>query len=861
MIKNLITSSVALMISFSVVAKDHDMSVGTSSSGDSVACFTMISENGLPCIILDPDDQKGVGIAVNNFAADLRNVSGKMPVVSSEVKGPKAIIVGTLDSKFIRQLAKEKKIDVSGLKGKTEQYLITFVDNPMPGVEEAVVIVGSDRRGTIYGVYEMSEQIGVSPWYWWADVPVEHKDNLILRKGDYTNGEPAVRYRGLFLNDEAPCLTGWVKNYFGTNYGGHEFYGKVFELILRLRGNYMWPAMWGWAFYADDPANSDLADEMGVIMGTSHHEPMARNHQEWARKRSQYGAWDYATNKDTIDKFFREGIRRVKDKEDIVTIGMRGDGDAPMGGEEGHDHEYVSRDRENLRLLERIISNQRKIIKEETGKSPDKHPQLWALYKEVQKYYDMGLKVPDDVIILLSDDNWGNVRRVPTDQESKHPGGFGLYYHVDYVGAPRNSKWLNVTPIQNMWEQVSLATEYGVDKLWILNVGDLKPMEYPISLFMDMAWNPTAYDASNILDHTEKFCAQQFGEDQSAEAARILNLYSKYAGRVTPEMLDRTTYNLESGEWRNVRADFLILEAEAQRQYDSLSPQYRDAYKQIILYPVSAMANLYDMYYSQAMNHKLYSEGNPDCNLWADRVAKTFARDKALSDDYNHTMSGGKWNGMMTQKHIGYTSWSDDFPEDVMPEVFRIDDSKAQGGYVYSGKDGVVSMEAPHYWDAENAANAGWTVIPDMGRTLGGVTLMPRKSSTDNACLRYKMQLDERPDSVDVLVVVKSTLAFSRKSGHRFVVGIEGGGEAEVNFNHDLNEDNGNAYTRLYPTVARRVIENKVKLHVPATTDGSYTLYLRPLDPGVVFEKIVVDYADGNKPGYLHNEESPVKRK
>lgn len=307
MIKNLITSSVALMISFSVVAKDHDMSVGTSSSGDSVACFTMISENGLPCIILDPDDQKGVGIAVNNFAADLRNVSGKMPVVSSEVKGPKAIIVGTLDSKFIRQLAKEKKIDVSGLKGKTEQYLITFVDNPMPGVEEAVVIVGSDRRGTIYGVYEMSEQIGVSPWYWWADVPVEHKDNLILRKGDYTNGEPAVRYRGLFLNDEAPCLTGWVKNYFGTNYGGHEFYGKVFELILRLRGNYMWPAMWGWAFYADDPANSDLADEMGVIMGTSHHEPMARNHQEWARKRSQYGAWDYATNKDTIDKFSVRG--------------------------------------------------------------------------------------------------------------------------------------------------------------------------------------------------------------------------------------------------------------------------------------------------------------------------------------------------------------------------------------------------------------------------------------------------------------------------------------------------------------------------------------------------------------------------
>ena len=268
----------------------------------------------------------------------------------------------------------------------------------------------------------------------------------------------------------------------------------------------------------------------------------------------------------------------------------------------------------------------------------------------------MGLRAPDDVIMLLTDDNWGNVTRLPNAEERKHPRGWGMYYHVDYVGAPRNSKWLNVTPIQNMWEQLQLTYDYGVDKLWILNVGDLKPMEYPITLFMDMAWNPKQYTADNLQEHPRQFCAQQFGKEQADEAMHILNLYSKYAGRVTPEMLDCKTYNLKTGEWKQVSDEFVKLEAEALRQYTTLKPEYKDAYKQLILFPVQAMANLYEMYYAQAMNHKLYKENNPQANEWADRVEKAFARDKALSNDYNNVMSGGKWKNMMIQKHIGYTS-------------------------------------------------------------------------------------------------------------------------------------------------------------------------------------------------------------
>ena len=530
-------------------------------------CFTLIEDGKATPILLDEKDDVGIIIAVKNLQDDFRKVTGRQAELLHSVRGPRLIVAGSLESRFVKELVKAKKIDITSLKGKREKYLMKAVSRPFDGVDEAWVIVGSDKRGTIYGIYELSEQIGVSPWYDWADVPVVQRKNLYIQRGEYTAGEPAVKYRGIFLNDEAPCLTGWVKHTYGTNYGDHRFYARVFELILRLRGNFMWPAMWAWSFYADDPENSKTAHDMGIIMGTSHHEPMARNHQEWARKRKQYGVWDYATNQKVLDRFFREGIERVKDTEDLITIGMRGDGDAPMGGKEGADHEYVNRDEYNMNLLKKVIKNQRKIIKDVTGRPADERPQVWAIYKEVQRFYDMGLRVPDDVIMLLCDDNWGNVRRLPNAEERKRPGGWGMYYHVDYVGAPRNSKWLNVTPIQNMWEQLQLTYDYGVDKLWILNVGDLKPMEYPITLFLDMAWNPKRYTADNLLEHPRGFCARQFGEEQADEAARILNLYSKYNGRVTPEMLDCHTYNIETGEWKQVADEYRKLEADALRQY------------------------------------------------------------------------------------------------------------------------------------------------------------------------------------------------------------------------------------------------------------------------------------------------------
>ena len=853
-----ILSFMCLALSLCAIAKDNE---GIVTENLNAGGFTLISQSHPVTLLVADNDKKGVLIAASNLQKDFERVCGsKAALLNAPSPDTKRyVIAGTLESSYIKQIVKAKKIDEKELKGKVEKYLMTVVDNPLPGVDEALVIAGSDMRGTIYGIYELSEQIGVSPWYDWMDVPAVRHTNLAIQKGTYTAGEPAVRYRGLFLNDEAPCLTSWVKNTFGTNYGGHEFYARVFELILRLRGNYLWPAMWMWTFYGDDPLNSPTANDMGVIMGTSHHEPMARNHQEWARHRTEYGEWNYVTNQKVIDNFFREGVRRSKDNEDIITIGMRGDGDTAMGAKEGHDDEFVPDDNATIKLLEKIMKNQRDIIAKETGRPAKERTQLWALYKEVQRYYDKGLKVPDDVIILLCDDNWGDIRRLPTAEERKHKGGFGMYYHVDYVGAPRNSKWLNVTPIQHIWDQLTLTYQYGVDKLWVLNVGDLKPMEYPITFFMDFAWNPNRYNAANLMDHPKKFCAQQFGESQADEAARILNLYSQYAGRVTAEMLDASTYNLETGEWKQVCDEFTRLEADALRQFVSLPADMHDAYRQLLLFPIQALGNVYEMYYAQAMNHKLYAEGNPEANVWADRVELCFKRDSLLCRGYNKDIAGGKWDGMMTQKHIGYVSWNDNFPKDVCPKVMRFNDTSSMaGGYTFQPSDGYIAIDAEHYYSLKEPNEAKWTVIPYMGRTRSGISLQPYSADVNGGSITYRFEVPEGVNEVDVHVITASTLAFQRMEGHRYTVGFEGQQPVEVNFNGELNEEPENVYRITYPTVARRVIDKSVKLKVDKA--GVKSLVVSPLDPGVVLQKIVVDFG-GYQPSYLFGKESNCKRK
>lgn len=842
-----------LGLALAPILKAADKFVTFNQEGGTLALTTTQQPNF--SILCADEEHKGVLMAVRNLQEDFFRVTNTRPYLKIGAKkqvdeGAQKlrILIGSFDkSPLIKQLVKAKKLDVRELKGRNEKFIITTVTNPIEGVEgEVLLIAGSDKRGTIYGIYELSCQIGISPWYWWADVPVESHKEIYIKKGVYTDGEPVVQYRGIFINDEWPCMGGWTTE----RYGGFnsKMYKHVYELLLRLKANFLWPAMWSAAFYADDPMNSPLADEMGIIIGTSHHEPMARNHQEYARNRKVYGAWNYQTNKKGIDRFFREGIERMKGKEEVVTIAMRGDGDAPMGPDT------------DTKLLENIVKEQRRIITEVTGKPASKTPQLWALYSEVLEYYDQGMQIPDDVMILLCDDNWGDVRRLPEPGAKRHPGGYGMYYHVDLHGAPRAYQWLNMTQIQHMWEQLYLTYTYGVDKMWILNVGDLKPNEFPTDFFLKMAWNPNAFDAGNLMDYTREFCRQQFGDEHADEAARILNLHCKYCARVTAEMLDHETYNLQSGEFKAVTDEFLALEAHAVRQFTLLPENMHDVYKELILFPVQAMANLYEMYYAVAMNRQLAMENDLRANAWADRAEYCFRRDAELCDDYNHNIAGGKWKHMMDQTHIGYTSWDEPKGGNIMPKVIRVDASldKAikMGGYEYEENNGVVVMEAERFARSVQKSGTQWTVIADMGRTLSGLSLMPYTESVSGASLIYQMRLKSDLSGVCVRLILDSTLPFI-KGGHSYAISLDDGVEQIVNYNSDLTW--ANCYSKMYPAGAARIIESKVTFPDVTLKAEVHTLTIRPLSPAIVLHKIIVD-CGGGMSGRLNLMESPRTR-
>jgi hypothetical protein len=912
-------------------------------------------------------DDPGVIRAVGDLRADIGRVTGVEPQLSNEppAGARELVLVGTLGkSPRIDQLVREGKLSTTGLAGRWETFVRQTVRDPMPGVDQALVIAGSDRRGTIYGVYDLSAHIGVSPWYWWADVPVRHQSELVIPAGRYTLGEPAVKYRGIFINDEAPAFSGWAREKFGGV--NHQVYSKVFELILRLKGNYLWPAMWGNAFADDDSLNAKLADEYGVVMGTSHHEPMTRAQQEW--RRYGHGPWNYEQNDSTLRAFWRTGIQRMGSRENIVTVGMRGDGDMPMT--EGS----------NIALLQRIVADQRRIIGEVTGRDPSKTPQLWALYKEVLDYYDKGMRAPDDVTLLFADDNWGNIRRLPAAQDRQRAGGFGVYYHFDYVGGPRNYKWINTNPIARVWEQMHLANEYGANRIWIVNVGDLKPMELPTQFFLDLAWNPAEWPADRLPEYTRQWAEQQFGAEHAAEIADLVTTYTTYNGRRKPELLAPETFSLANyHEAERIVADWDSLAARAERLGHAMPAAYRDAYYELVLHPVEASANLNALYVTAGRNRLYAAQGRAATNDLADSARTLFERDAAISRYYNGELAGAKWNHMMDQTHIGYTTWQEP-PRNVMPRVDVIQvPVPAEMGVAYEGQppfgafgqgmsraaadqgrggtreaafpdfdpylrqsysldvfnrgqtpfeymvqtgepwvrvssprgrvdkevrlrvsvdwasapagttrvpvtvsgpdnrkvliqavvnnpaarrreeltgfvesNGYVSIEAEHYSSAIAHAPMRWQRIPNLGRTLSGMTVRPvtamsQTPAGDDARLEYRMFLFDS-GAVTVRAYLSPTLNFSgRAEGLRYAVSIDDQAPQVVDISADST---GKAWDQW---VSDNVIVSTSRHQVARS--GEHVLKFWVVDPGIVLQKLVVD-AGGVRPSYLGPPES-----
>ncbi len=625
--------------------------------------FPIAQDKTTATLFVDGKDYPGVVRAASDLRHDIARVTGQTPKLTrrEHALGVNAIIIGTLGkNRLLDRLVSDHKVDVTAIAGKWESFVVQVVARPLPGVSRALVIAGSDRRGTIYGIYDLSEQIGVSPWYWWADVPVEHKDALFVKAGAYEQGPPSVKYRGIFLNDEYPDLTRWITEKYGQARGvgpdvanyGRGFYTNLFELILRLKGNYLWPAMWNNAFNEDDPANPRLADLYGIVMGTSHQEPMLRAQKEWDRRYlDTLGAWNYAKEPAVLERFWRQGIERNKKWESIVTIGLRGANDSVMapGGPAA-----------NMAILEKIIDVQRKMIASVMRRDAVTVPQDWCLYKEAQDYYNAGMRAPDDVTLLWAEDNWGNIRRLPTAAERQRSGGAGIYYHVDYHGVPRCYQWINTSPISKIWDQMSLAKEYGADRIWIVNVGHLKGYEFPMEYFLNLAWNTARWTNGASSQFTRLWAEREFGPAFADDIADVVSKLTLYNGRRKPELLDWNTYSLDHyDEIERVQAEFHAVNDKAQQIQASLPPEKRDAFYELAGFPAQAAAQLNDFYFAAARNAVYAAQGRASANDMAAQTLELFRAHTNLMESFNRKFRGGKWDHFMDQPVLGYTNWRD----------------------------------------------------------------------------------------------------------------------------------------------------------------------------------------------------------
>ena len=680
--------------------------------------FCIAQEGKTSSIIVDADDWKGVIRAARNLADDVKKVTGTASQVDLQTENSVGLLpherknlhsnifVGTIGkSRIIDQMVKQKKIDVRQVKGQWESYLIDVVDGHL-------VIAGSDKRGTIYGIYEISQRIGVSPWYWMADAPVKHQDEVWYDGGRIVQPSPKVKYRGIFINDEWPSFGTWCTNHFGGV--NAQAYEPIFELLLRLKANYFWPAMWATAFNEDDPECPRLADEMGIVMGTSHHEPMMRSHQEYLHRKEQVGPWDYASNSQRVDQFFREGMKRNKAYDNLVTIGMRGDGDVAMGKGD---------DTENMKTLGKVIEGQRQIIKDIYGQ-PDAVPQLWAIFTEVQRYYDAGFTVPDDVTLLLCDNNWGYIRRKGRDFERKRKGGLGLYYHIDMNGGPWNDRWVNTTTVPKLREQLNLAYKSGIDRIWIINVGDLKPKEMPIDFIMHYAWNPDAIQPGDEQTWLECFTRSIFGEAFAKETADIIAKYSKYNLWRKAEAQVPGIYNYE--EMLRVSHLWQSLVARCEALKRQIPAEAQDAFYQLVYYPTVASAGVAHIYNAATVGDSL-------------TVCDLMAKDQRLSNYYNKGMANGKWDGMMLDNHIGYTKWSiPDKNYHPMTLGYKVNHDLSASHHTKE-----YSIPA---WQYSNKSD-GWIFLPDLGRgkgCMGAKNVMTEwKTDGNGPTLEYEIELAE----------------------------------------------------------------------------------------------------------------------
>lgn len=599
----------------------------------------------------DRGDSVGIHIALRSLASDLEQITGSRPSLRNATSNATipgsttSIIIGSVESSLIHELSAKGLFDTSDIEGKWEVFKTAVVDDALPGVKKALVIAGSDKRGTIFGIHTLAEQCGQSPYHWFADVPAKRHSAISALPITTIHGPPTVQYRGLFINDEEPALTTWWSQKHNTSHYplNTEFYAHVFDLLLRLKANYLWPAMWasstpapGNIFFTDDPGNLRLANDYGIVVSTSHHEPMQRATNEW--NASETGPWDWRLNKDNVTKFMEDGIRRMANNESYVTLGMRGPSDSAIVGDDA------------MEILREVFDVERNIFKKVLGDK--KVNQVWTIYKEVATYYAAGLTPPDDVTIIMPDDNQGQVQRLPTGNESAREGGVGVYFHFEYFGSPRSYKWSNSNNLPKVLKELLQAYWRDANRIWVINVGDIKPMELPFNFAMDLAWNASRFDFEIIPMYLHNYAEREFGPDHANEIADLLMEFSDLIGMRRFEMVHPGTYSvLNFHEAERVLARWTTLAERTKVLYDMLPETYKPAYYELVFYPLVSGAMYYAVNLGTAFNQQYAMERRNSANTLAQQVLDDFDYDYDLIEGFDALLDG-KWKHIMSQAKL-----------------------------------------------------------------------------------------------------------------------------------------------------------------------------------------------------------------
>ena len=836
------------------VAKAGVVINGNTSNG----AFPVVMTGKASALFVSPSEETVVKKASGMFADDVERVTGQKPMLnfSKMISGNRVIVFGTLGKfSFIDKLAKQGKLDVKSIVNGWEQYLIQIVKKPAKGIDEALVVAGSDKRGTAYGILTISEKMGVSPFYWWTDIPVKHQKEVWL-SGKEISKSPSIKYRGFFINDEDWGLKPWSSHNFEKELGdiGPKTYAKVCELTLRLKGNMVGPAMHECtgAFYSH-PESKLVADSFGILITTSHCEPLLINTAskwEWDTKRD--GDWNYATNSKGILQKWNTRLDEASRFDNIYTMGMRGLHDAGLRGKLPIDQQ--------VKLIGQVITDQRSLLTKHIKKNITKIPQIYVPYKEAMDVYENGLKVPDDITLVWVDDNYGYMKRVSNPQEQKRSGRSGVYYHLSYLGAPHDYLWLNTTPPVLMYEELMKAYHTGADRYWLLNVGDIKPMELGIKTFFDLAWNVDGYDIQSINYHQSQFLGTIFGSAYIPRFQDILDRYYCLAWSRKPEFmgwerewdskeytgLRDTEYSFQNyGEAQRRLHGYEMLSNDVKSLMDELPVGQRDAFFEMLGHPVMASYQMNRKFLMAQLNHELYKAGNKAQANWAARQAQqAFDSIAVLNKEFN-SLQGGKWNGMMNMA----PAWCS--LSHLMPEV-NISNDVDEAPVDLTVKEEVSEkchvVDLTHYINkVEKNGNKislvkglgyDWEVV-QLGRPTdkGG-----EASNADGDRIEYCLPAIP---SNQVAITLYTVPFFPIYKGKATKIGVSIDGSSPQVFDNQFKE---------YGLSWRnQVLRNGAVAHMKFTIDSSKPSHVISFicgDAGMMVQKVIVDWG-GVKNSYL----------